>query len=232
MGESSQGAEMVLSMFVSYAFEDRVIASQVLRSLRNSPVKAFVAEHDVHIGQPLAIEVLRAIKESDLFLLLWSRNSRASAWVLQETGAAQALQKTILPFILHRSLNLPAFLEGLRYISAYPNLRRALAQLRKHLRNLQKQKRPSTQRPSSRPKRGRRWWPPHRRPKGWPLITSPQFEHRILGATTRSEAVALTKEALRLGCDQAYLLRVLRKSVPYGHARLVYDSARRDRSGV
>jgi hypothetical protein len=65
----------------------------------------------------LAQTINSAIEQCDLFVLLWSQNAQASAWVSQEIGKATALKKNILPIILDNEANLPGFIQNLKYLS-------------------------------------------------------------------------------------------------------------------
>ena len=78
-------------------------------------------KYSVSPGQPLDDNIIAAIKACDLFVLLWSRNSKASEWVPQEIGIARGNDKTILPIVLEDGLNLPAFIRDLKYLPAYRN---------------------------------------------------------------------------------------------------------------
>lgn len=66
-------------------------------------------------------------------MLLWSRHSRVSEWVLQEIGIATHARKTIMPVILEPNLNLPGFIKKLKYLLAYKHPKHALNWLRSNV---------------------------------------------------------------------------------------------------
>jgi hypothetical protein len=54
-----------------------------------------------------------------LFILFWSRHSKASEWVPQEIGIATHAKKTFMPVVLEPNLELPGFIKKLKYLPAY-----------------------------------------------------------------------------------------------------------------
>jgi hypothetical protein len=112
---------MAYKVFVSYSTNDFPTVEHVRRLLASPEVEVFIAEYSVSPSQPLDDNIVAAIKACDLFVLLWSRNSKASEWVPQEIGIARGNDKTILPIVLEDGLNLPAFIRDLKYLPAYRN---------------------------------------------------------------------------------------------------------------
>jgi hypothetical protein len=94
---------MAYKIFISYSIKDLPIVNHVTRLLANASI---------------------------LFILFWSRHPRSSEWVLQEVGIATHAKKTIMPVVLESGLNLPGFLQRLKYLPAYNNPERALSWLR------------------------------------------------------------------------------------------------------
>jgi hypothetical protein len=92
-------------------------------------VNIFIAEHSVAVCQPLSETISQAIAECDLFVLLWSTNAKASEWVPQEIGKAHSLHKTILPLVFEEGLELPGFINGLKYLPVFRDPQVAMAQV-------------------------------------------------------------------------------------------------------
>lgn len=109
---------MAYKVFVSYSTNDFPIVEYVRRILSSPEVEVFIAEYSVPPGSPLDQSILQAIQTCDMFVLLWSRNSKASDWVPQEIGVARGQNKTILPIVLEPGLQLPAFISNLKYLDA------------------------------------------------------------------------------------------------------------------
>ena len=112
---------MAYKVFVSYSTNDFPMVEHVRRLLASPEVEVFIAEYSVSLSQPLDENIVAAIKACHLFVLLWSRNSKASEWVPQEIGIARGNDKTILPIVLEDGLDLPAFIRDLKYLPAYRN---------------------------------------------------------------------------------------------------------------
>lgn len=121
---------MAYKVFISYSTKDFPLVEHVRNLLQNSSVEVFVAEYSVMPGELLTAEIINAIKNCNLFILLWSRNSKESEWVPQEIGIAASERKPILPAVLHSDISLPGFIRDLKYLPVYKNPEGALSWLR------------------------------------------------------------------------------------------------------
>jgi hypothetical protein len=131
----------MFKVFVSYSTYDLKNVEQLQQSLQGSGVEVFVAEHSIAPSETLAAKISTAISGCDLFVLLWSENARASEWVPQEIGKAHSLNKPILPLVLTEGLNLPAFINNLKYLPVFKEPHWAMAEAQKFIiaQYLQKQ---------------------------------------------------------------------------------------------
>ena len=132
---------MAFKVFVSYSTNDFPIVERVRRLLSSPEVEVFIAEYSVEPSQPLSQEMINGIRACDLFILLWSRNSKSSEWVPQEIGIARGVDKTILPIVLEDGLSLPAFIRDIKYLSAYRNPAESYLWLQQNIFNRAKEKR-------------------------------------------------------------------------------------------
>ncbi|MHB8201692.1 MAG: toll/interleukin-1 receptor domain-containing protein [Acidithiobacillus sp.] len=121
---------MNFKVFVSYSTHDITQVTQLQQQLIGTSIEVFVAEHSVAPSQDLALAITTAIEQCDLFVLLWSKNAQTSAWVPQEIGKATALKKKILPLVLDDGINLPGFIQNLKYLPVHQNPTVALVQAR------------------------------------------------------------------------------------------------------
>lgn len=121
---------MTYKVFISYSTKDLPIVEHVRSLLQHSSIEVFVAEYSLAPGQSLPAEIITAIKNCNLFILLWSRNSKESEWVPQEIGIATSEKKPILPAVLHPDISLPCFIRELKYLPVYKNPEGALSWLR------------------------------------------------------------------------------------------------------
>lgn len=110
---------MAYSVFISYSTKDLHIANHVRAALSLPGVNVFVAEYSVLPSVPLNGLIEVALRSCDLFVLLWSRNSKASDYVPQEIGIARGCNRTIVPVVLEDGLTVPGFISDLKYLAAY-----------------------------------------------------------------------------------------------------------------
>ena len=109
----------MLKVFVSYSTIDLQNVAELQRALAGTGMKVFVADHSVLPSQSLAPTISRAIEACDIFVLIWSKNAKASEWVSQEIGQALSLRKQILPLVLTEGMALPGFISGLKYVQVF-----------------------------------------------------------------------------------------------------------------
>ncbi|SYZ71949.1 TIR protein [Candidatus Zixiibacteriota bacterium] len=120
---------MAFKIFISYSTRDIFLANQTKALLEQTGSRVFLAEYSALPGSCLSAEITKAIRDCDLFLLLWSRNSQLSEWVPQEIGIAKGADKAILPVVLDRGVSLDGFLKDLKYLPYYEDPGKALAWL-------------------------------------------------------------------------------------------------------
>ena len=131
---------MAYKVFISYSTKDFPLVEHLRGLLQHSSVEVFVAEYSVAPGQSLTAEIINAIKNCNLFILLWSSNSKESEWVPQEIGIATSEKKPILPAVLHADISLPGFIKDLKYLPLFKNPEGALSWLRADVFALAKKK--------------------------------------------------------------------------------------------
>jgi len=124
---------MAFKVFISYSTNDFPLVEHVKMLLSNPSVEVFIAEYAVGPGSPLNDTVVSAIQTCDLFVLLWSRNSKSSEYVPQEIGVARGVGKTILPIVLEDHLELPGFIKELKYLPAFRNPAESLIWLQQEI---------------------------------------------------------------------------------------------------
>ena len=96
---------MAYNVFVSYSTKNLPIAEWTKSTLHQpGHVEIFVAEFSVEPSQPLNEEIEKAIRNCDLFVLLWSSEARKSDYVPQEIGIARGCNKTILPVVMQEGV--------------------------------------------------------------------------------------------------------------------------------
>lgn len=87
----------MLKVFLSYHHNARKTASRVKESLSILGMDVFLAHEDLEPSVEWQKEILRALKNCDVFIPLLTRSFHSSLWTDQETGIAVARRKVILP---------------------------------------------------------------------------------------------------------------------------------------
>jgi len=85
-------------VFVSYSSKDQKIADDVVNYLESVKIKCWIAYRDADAGELYAASIIKAIKNSSIYLLVFSENSNNSKHVLKEIDAACKYEKIIIPF--------------------------------------------------------------------------------------------------------------------------------------
>ncbi len=88
------------NVFISFSFKDQKIAEAIVCALESKKVKCWISYRDADLGEEYAASIVRAIKQSELVLLVFSENSNSSKHVLNEINSAVNAGKTIIPFKL------------------------------------------------------------------------------------------------------------------------------------
>lgn len=115
---------MAFNVFISYSLKDLETARQLQGYLAQiQGTSAFLSESSLIIGQ-LSEALITKIKECDLFIVLYSKNSQNSNYVQQEIGVARGNNKIIIPLLLDAEAKPDAMLQGISYLSIYDEEKR------------------------------------------------------------------------------------------------------------
>ena len=99
---------MVYRIFLSHSHKDSALALELANSLKpKRDFKVFRANYDPALVDDIPERILKKIIESDLIIVMWSKNSSKSNWVNQEIGMALGGKREVLPIVLGRGLVLP-----------------------------------------------------------------------------------------------------------------------------
>jgi len=85
-------------IFISYSSKNKVIADAVCHKLEERKMKCWIAPRDILPGSNYAEELINAIDESKLFVLIFSKDSNQSQHVLRECERAVSHGIPIVPF--------------------------------------------------------------------------------------------------------------------------------------
>ena len=79
---------MLHDVFISYSSIDKTAAETVCSVLEQNGTRCWIAPRDITPGVPFAEAIINAIKESKVFILIYTKNSNSSAQVVKEVDRA------------------------------------------------------------------------------------------------------------------------------------------------
>lgn len=104
------------NVFVSHSHDDRKIATELNKVLKQHSAKTFLDREQIVASQSLPKRIREGISSCDVFLLVWSRNAARSKYVTKEWNTAYDMRKKILPCLLDAA-PLPNVLDNLVYVT-------------------------------------------------------------------------------------------------------------------
>jgi len=127
-------------VFLSYSSRDANMAARIAEDLRASGLTVWHDVSSVHGGERIRESIDRGIRNSKVFLLLTSRYSLMSRWVLNELDAAMLAEISrhksfVIPVLIGRvdPTKLPSDLTGKKYIDLRHNFPARYLSKRGHL---------------------------------------------------------------------------------------------------
>jgi hypothetical protein len=111
-------------VFISHSSKDKQAADAICHALENSGIKCWIAPRDVTPGSEYAEELIKGIKYSKVFLLIFSRESNVSKPVSKEIESAFRYEKTVIPFRIEdveMRESLEYYLSNLHWLDAFPD---------------------------------------------------------------------------------------------------------------
>ena len=86
-----------IRIFLSYSNKDRNLSGELKEKLENLGLESFLAHEDIEPSKEWEEEIIRNLKECDIFIPIISENFKESKWTDQESGFAFAAGKFIIP---------------------------------------------------------------------------------------------------------------------------------------
>jgi hypothetical protein len=121
---------MARDVFISHSAQDKKVAETICGALEESGIQCWVAPRDVRPGRSFPGEITRAIQQSKVMLMIFSRHSNSSEQVLREVQLAVDCR---VPIIRLRIQDIPLS-DDLRYYLSTPHWLDALSHpLSKHI---------------------------------------------------------------------------------------------------
>ncbi len=118
-------------LFISHSWENKPVARKLTEDLGRSH-EVWIDHVELHGGDPLLLEIQRAIENCDSLILLWSAPAKASRNVRIEWESAIMIEKTLIPCRLDDA-ELELFLKRLLWIDFRDSYDTGLSKLRDSL---------------------------------------------------------------------------------------------------
>jgi hypothetical protein len=114
---------MPRDVFISHSAQDKKVSETICAALEQSGIRCWIAPRDVRPGKSFPGEITRAIQQSKVMLLIFSRHSNSSEQVLREVQLAVDCH---LPIVRLRIEDIPLS-DDLRYYLSTPHWLDALS---------------------------------------------------------------------------------------------------------
>jgi hypothetical protein len=114
---------MPRDLFISHSAQDKKVSETICAALEQSGIRCWIAPRDVRAGKSFPGEITRAIQQSKVMLLIFSRHSNSSEQVLREV---QLAVDSHLPIVRLRIEDIPLS-DDLRYYLSTPHWLDALS---------------------------------------------------------------------------------------------------------
>jgi hypothetical protein len=102
-------------VFISYSSVDREQVQGLAKALDEVPIPYFLDQKEIQWGDDINDKIGRGLAECFALIVVLSPASVKSQWVPFEIGQAVGLDKRVLPFLTHPSVEIPAFLQKFHY---------------------------------------------------------------------------------------------------------------------
>jgi uncharacterized protein YjbI with pentapeptide repeats len=89
---------MAHDVFISYSNRDKAVADALCATLENRKIRCWIAPRDILPSDDYASALITAISSSRILLLVFSKDSNASQYVMREVNAAVSRGIPIIPF--------------------------------------------------------------------------------------------------------------------------------------
>lgn len=142
--------EIPSSVFISYCSEDKDTANQICGFLEKNGVYCWLAPRNIDPGANYATQIVKAIKNCDIFILIASDKVNSSNHVSNEVSIAFDNKKVIIPFKIEELVFSDEYLYFLgrkHWVEAYRNMDGGMENLLITIKNILQNKPPLVRQP-------------------------------------------------------------------------------------
>ena len=119
-------------VFISYSSINKAVADAICHELEEYGIACWIAPRDITPGKTWAGNIVQAIRDSSLMVLVYSADSNRSSQVANEVDKAFSYNKTIIPFMVDDTpMNdeFDYYLSRKHWLIAYPDYKEKLLPL-------------------------------------------------------------------------------------------------------
>ncbi len=112
---------MAHDVFISYSSENKSVANAVLTTLENRKISCWIAPRDIPPGSLYGASLINAIKSAQIMVLVLSKGTNQSEYVVRELNEAVANGLTIISFRIEDvepSENLGFYINSTQWLNA------------------------------------------------------------------------------------------------------------------
>lgn len=105
-----------MEVFISHADADKDIAENIKELIENAGAVAKLSTYEIDPTKTVINKIKDAIRNSDVGVILWTKNSKGREWILQEAGALAITNKPLTVFVADDTEPMGGIVKDLQYI--------------------------------------------------------------------------------------------------------------------
>ena len=90
-------------IFISYSHKDSAVADILATTLHRAGIPIFIDKIALHPGESLTSKIGHGLQNAKALIVLLSKSSVSSEWVLKELNAVKTLNIPIVPFLCDKT---------------------------------------------------------------------------------------------------------------------------------
>ena len=108
-------------VFISYSVKDKEIADKICHALESNSMNCWIGPRNIRTGKNYVEEIIGGIENAKIVVLVFSKSSNESKYVVDEIAHALQLEKPIIVFRIDETPTYKDYiLQTTHWIYAYP----------------------------------------------------------------------------------------------------------------